>query len=194
MITGLFRDLITRHFSGPNNIETADLKHILWQPGDETGILVESIHRWRSTTVEKRPAVILKRNSYKNLKVGIGNSLGVNGRGQRQFATYWVGSHTLFCLHGSGAAAEILATEVQHEITRFAPVLRHELHLIDLAVVEVAAIGEIEEAREGFVVPVTAGWAYEEAWTLEQEAPKLQHLPMSLLLDWCQFSFGIPSV
>ena len=60
MITGLLRDLLVRHFASPLQIEEDDLKHLVWQEGERTGILIESIHRWRGDLVEKRPAVIIK--------------------------------------------------------------------------------------------------------------------------------------
>lgn len=181
-ITGLCRDLMIRHFQ-PGQVETPDLRRFLWSEGDATGILIESIHRWRGNLVEKRPAIVVKRNAYRNLRLGVGDRVGLNERGMEQFATYWLGSHTLFCLHGSGAGADILATEVQRELTQFGPAIVRSLGLLKWAVTEVGAISEIEEAKESFVVPVTVGWCYEERWTLNLESLKLRKIPLTVLLD-----------
>lgn len=187
MITGLVRDLLVRHFAAPEQIETPDLRGLIWAGDETTGVLIESVYRWRGELVEKRPALLIKRNRMSNLRFGIGNALGADPRGQRQFVTFWVGSHTVFCLHGTGAGTEILATEVQRELTQFAPQIAADLGLHRWTVTDVDAVSEFEESREGFAVPVTIAWCYEEAWTLEQEAPKLRAVALSTLLDWRRF-------
>ena len=183
MITGLIRDLLIRHFSAPSQINEADLRHLVWREDERTGILIESIHRWRGDLVEKRPAVIIKRNAYQNLRLLIGERSGITEQGMYEYSTFWVGSHTLFCIHGSGASVEILATEVQRNLTEFAPVVIDYLGLFKWTVTEVGGISELEEARETFVVPITVGWAYEEHWRLDLESLKLRKVPLSVLLD-----------
>lgn len=181
LLTGFFRDFLVRHFATPLNIETPDLRHITWTADERTGILIESVFRWRGSLVEKRPAVIIKRNAYRNLRVAIGDFAGVvDEKGFREYATLWVGSHTLFCIHGTGAATEILATEVQREVTQFAPVIKQDLQLIALAVSEVGAISEVEEASEHFVVPITVGWAYQERWKITLDSRPIR----SISLRW----------
>jgi hypothetical protein len=161
-----------------SQIESSDLGRAIWTEGTDTGILIESIHRWRGELVEKRPAVIIKRNAYRSLRLGVGDKMGVDTRGMIRYGHAWVGSHTLFCIHGKGAATEVLATEVQRQMTRFGPVLVDHLKwLLRWRVVDVGAISELEEAREGFVVPVTVGWAYDDSWTLELESLKLRKVP-----------------
>jgi len=184
MITGLLRDLMTRKFNGePNNIEEPDLKHLVWREDERTGILIESIHRWRGDLVEKRPAIIVKLNARQNVRMGIADLVGPTEQGNMRYCTFWVGSHTLFCIHGSGASVEILATEVQRHLTGFGPVVRQYLRLPQWQVTEVGAVSEIEEARESFVIPITVGWAYDEQWELGLESLKLRKVPLSVLLD-----------
>lgn len=183
MLTGLLRDLLVKHFQ-PRLIEDSDLRSLIWREDEkQTKILIESIHRWRGELVEFRPAILVKRNTYQNQRLGIGDRVGADGRGMVRYSTFWVGSHTVFCIHGTGAGVEILATEVQRELTEFAPVVRQTLGLKKWSVTEVGAISEVEEARESFVVPITVGWAYEENWTLELESPKLRRISLSTLLD-----------
>lgn len=183
MIMGLLRDLLTTHFSAPLRIEEPDLRRLVWQEGVRTGILIESIHRWRGDLVEKRPAVIIKPNGRQNVRRGINNAAGADGQGRELFRTFWVGSHTLFCIHGSGASADILATEVQRELTQYEAIIARNLGLPMWQVTEVGAVAEVEEARESFVIPVTVGWAYEESWRVEQEALKLRKIALDILLD-----------
>lgn len=183
MLTGLLRDLLVSHFQ-PRLVADDDLRHLIWrEDAAETKILIESVHRWRGDLTGFRPALLVKRNAYRNLKLYIGNRSGTDGRGMNRYSTFWVGSHTVFCLHESGAGADILATEVQAELTEFAPEVQRKLGLKKWAPAEVGEIAEVEEARETFVVPVTVGWAYEQNWTLEHESPKLRRIGLNALLD-----------
>lgn len=183
MITGLLRDLLVRHFASPTTIEEDDLRHLVWREDQRTGILIESIHRWRGDLVEKRPAVIIKPNGRQNVRWGIQDYAGADGQGNKLYQTFWVGSHTLFCIHGSGASAEILATEVQRELTEFHPVITQYLKLYAWQVTEVGGIAELEEAKESFVVPVTVAWNFSELWKVSLEALKLRKIPLGIMLD-----------
>src|SRR5262245_39900195 len=182
LITGLVKDLLVHHFSAPGQIEEYDLRRYIWHDGPDTGILIESVHRWRGDLVEKRPAIVIKRNGYQNTKFVLGDIKGHDSRGQPNYVTGWVGSHTAFCLHGSGAGAELLATEVYRELHHFHPVIVRQLGLLRWGVTEVGEVGEIEEARESFTVPVTVGWAYQDTWAVELETPKLRRIALSKLL------------
>lgn len=183
MITGLLRDLMIRHFSTPLNIEEGDLRQLVWRDDERTGILIESITRWRGDLIEKRPAIIVKPNARQNQRMFIADLTGKTEQGDFLYQTFWVGSHTLFCIHGSGASVEILATEVQRNLTEFHPVIIEYLGLYNWQVTEVGAVQEVEEAKESFVVPVTVGWCYDEKWKLSQESLKLRKIPLSILLD-----------
>lgn len=182
LITGLLRDLLVRHFATPQNITEDDLRKYIWQENPPTGILIESIHRWRGDLVEKRPAIILKRNAYQNMRFGIADRVRTTEDGHVEFTTGWVGSHTVFCIHGTGASVELLATEVVSYLNRFHPVIVEYLGLLRWNVTEVGAIAEIEEAKESFVVPITIGWAYTDNWRIELESMKLRRVTLSTLL------------
>lgn len=183
MLTGLMVDRLAQKFADPLNIEDRDLKRYVWQESERSGILIESIYSQRKDLLEKRPAVLVKRNAMKNLRMYLGERAGVTEQGHMEYATYWIGSHTLFCIHSTGASAEILATEVQREMTQFAQTLIKYLRLMQISVLEMGAVSEIEEAKEGFVVPVTVGWAYEEQWRIELESLALRKTPLSVLLN-----------
>ena len=136
--------------------------------------------------MEKRPAVILKRNTYQNQRIAIDDRHQPTRRdqGDRHYSTLWLGSHSLFCIGGSGAQVELLATEVQRELTEFGPLIREKMQLHRFSVIEVGAIAELEEATENFVVPVNVGYAYQERWVLRQQAPVLKHISLSMILDF----------
>lgn len=187
LLTGFFRDVLIRHFSSIDYIEAPELQRLIWQRGEQTNILIEAIHRWVPELTEHRPGVIIKRNAYANRRFGIGDrhhGPSADTVGNPHYATFWVGSHTLFCLGGSGAQAELLATEVQRELTEFGPVILKSLSLHRFQVTEVGAIAELEEATENFVVPVTVGYAYEQRWLIKRQAPTLRTISLSTILDF----------
>jgi len=183
LLTGMIRDALIRHFAAPIQIEQPDLRRYIWQSGPETGILIESVHRWRGDVVEKRPALLIKRNAYQNKRVMIADLSGITEQGFDNHTNFWVGSHTVFCIHGTGASVEILATEVQRFFNGFSPIVRQYLGLHQFAVMEVGAISEVEEASENFLVPITLAWTYQERWLLEQQSLPIRRIPLSIILD-----------
>jgi hypothetical protein len=183
MITGMLKDHLSMKFSTPASIEDPLLKQILWRDDETTGILIESVNRKRGSLTEKLPAVLLKLNSRRNLRKVIGNLAGVDNNGNPKYQTWWLGSHTAFCVHASGTGADILGTEIEREITQFAPVLTEYLGLYELRVTEVGAAAKVKGTAETFVAPVTVGWVYIDKWKVEREAPKLRRIALSVLLD-----------
>jgi hypothetical protein len=187
ILTGVFRDILTRYFVSGAYIEDPQLKDMLWKEGQDTGILIESIHRWRPEVTEKRPAIIVKRNAYQNERKGIGDRRQgppVDSEGFAHYTTFWTGSHTLFCIGGSGAQAELLGSAVQRHLTQFTPVIAEALDLKRMQVLQVGAVAELEEGQENFVVPVTVGYTYEERWVIRPQVPLLSHIVLNLILDF----------
>lgn len=185
VLTGFMRDFMVRHFQ-EGNIEEPALRHLVWRNALTTNILIESIHRWRPQLTESRPAVIIKRNAYSNRRVGIGDRMQGNPAdrvGDPHFATYWMGSHTLFCIGATGAQAELLGTEVQRELCQYTYLIQQALGLHRFQVTDVGEIGELEESTENFVVPVTVGYAFEDRWVLQQQAPPLSSVSLSMILE-----------
>lgn len=188
ILTGLFREILTQHFADPQSIEEPDLRHLVWQSGTATSILVEAVTRRIPELTEFRPAVIIKRNTMQNLRLGINDKNQgppTDGFGNTHYTTFWAGSHTLFCIARSGAQAELLATEVYREIHHFHPIIQNTALLHRLQVTEVGAVAELEESMEGFVVPVTVAYAFQDNWILSQEAPTLRSIRTSFILDDC---------
>jgi len=186
IMTGVFRDILQRHFAAEAQIEEPDLRNLIWHSGEQTNILIEVAYRWDPALTQKRPAVIIKRNAYKNIRLGIGDSLQfpyVDATGDRHFSTGWLGSHTLFCLGNSGAKAELLSSEVQRELTCFAEIIRKTLSLLRFQVLEIGAVSVLEEAQENFVVPVTVSYAYCQHWRIRPQVPRLNNISMSCLIE-----------
>ena len=184
LLTGFLRQWLLQHFGNPANVVDPQLRSAVWQDANTTGILVEAIHRWTGTLVEKRPALIIKRNAYRNVRIVLHDRVGDDLRGHENFSTCWVGSHTIFAIHGSGAACEGLTTETQQELTQFGP-LAARLDLMRFQVTEVGPVSTLEEAKQNFVAAITVGWAYQETWRLDPNARPLQHLALSVNAHDC---------
>lgn len=186
VMTGFLRQLLMTHFSDPNNIEEPKIRrHVetlgTWKPADQGtdsgGILIESITRWLPNTADKRPAILIKRNSWRWLRQGIGDLTGKNDyTGESSYAGFWEGSHTLFCLAPSGVETEFLTTEVVKFLINFSPLIRDQMDLHKFIVSEVGGIGEVQEVVQGYAVPVTVAYVAEEAWSLQPYAPRLKRI------------------
>lgn len=182
MLTGIIRSLLISHYSVESNISSEAnnwSKPPVWTPGDDTGILIETIHNWRESVVQKRPAVIIKPNAEVMLRIAIDDKVSRDREGNSHYSNVWVGSHTVFCIHGTGAAAEILYDETKSELSQFAPVVRENFQLLKFQCTEGGAIYELEESTENFVVPITIAWAYQMQWMIRREAHKLAHIDFS---------------
>lgn len=185
IVTGVVRDMLTQHFADAGRIEEADLRRYVWKETEDTGILIETHTRWRPELTEARPGVIIKPNAFKNERRGIGNRGQLPAsdmEGNAHYQTFWIGSHTIFCIGGTGAQAEILGSEVQRELTEFGPELSRIIDLKRFEVLEIGAPARLEEAQENWVVPVTLGSAFEERWVIRPQAPRLNHINLSSLL------------
>lgn len=191
LITGFLRDLLIRQWSNPKNIISPDLKQYIWREDKTSGILIESAFRYRADLVEKRPAIMIKRNSFKNVQTGfsgqiIGDGFAAyeNEKGAiSRHATLFVGSHTLFCIHGTGASTELLSSEVMTHLTECLWPIRRHLGLRQFSVTEVGAIQELAESTENYVVPITISWCYEHVWELREVSLPLQGVSINGLLS-----------
>lgn len=168
------------------SIEDPTLKTtVVWDP-DETKsqILIESVFRWKPSTTEQRPAVLLKRGAWKVLRLGIDDrKMGSTPlSGNPQYVTFLQGSHTLFCMSSAPAECETLATEVYREMVEFGPLFRQVFNLTRFVVTDVGEMSIVEEAHQNFVVPITCAYAAEETWEIVEQAPTLKHIKLSAFL------------
>jgi hypothetical protein len=196
VMTGVLRQLLIAHFSDPENIEEPRVRQQLqelgaWKPSDNGlnsgGILIESITRWQPATADKRPAVIIKRNTWGWQRIAIGDRAGGNDfEGSRNYAGLWQGSHTLFCQTPGGAESEFLATEVFKFLLTFGPWIREQMDLKRFMLQEIGGAMEVQEVLQGYAVPVTVAYVAEEAWSLQPYAPRLKRIVLkaSDLMDF----------
>lgn len=182
-ITGVIRDILARHFGNPDNIEIPALQRYVWQPGDRTAIQIESLNRWHGQLASFRPALIIKFNGQQNQRITIGDQAGYDEHGQLLYNTLWHGSHTVFCLATAGAAAELLSVEVRRELHNWHPVIVPSLQILRWQVAEIGQTGQLEEANDTWVVPVTVHWTFQDTWKVSLESLKLLKVPIQFIVN-----------
>jgi hypothetical protein len=188
VMTGYFVQWMQAHFANLANLTDRDLAQtntqFLWEPGRASELRIASYTDFDPQKLEKRPAIIIKRNGFKTRgRDGINNRMmGTFPRtGFAHFANNWTGSHTFFCLAGRGAEAEKLAAEVYLELLEYGSEVRRTLNLLRFEVMETGDLAILQEARENFVVPVAVAYSFEHAWVVRPSTPKVRQINLSLL-------------
>jgi hypothetical protein len=149
--------------------------------------MIEDHTVWTPTRAGRRPAVIVKRNSWKHIKrLTFGSVAAQTEEGHTEYAKLWRGSHTLFCIAPEGAEAENLTTEVRNFMMRFGPVFRRYLQLLMFEMMEVGELHLLEEATLSYVVPITIAYGWNEAWIVRQHVPPLQDTRLQAIFDTYQ--------
>ena len=184
LLTGIFINILRNKFAKADYLLNPTLRSLLWKQNPPTGILVESSGLWDPTKTEGRPAVIVKRNSYRNYRLGIGDRIGSDAQGDERFTSFWVGSHTLFCLRDGELPSALLGGEVRDSLMAMGPVIRKDLNLRLYQVQEYGATARIAGCKHvTFGTPVTIGIAYEHSWTVETESLPLAKISLSVLIN-----------
>jgi len=185
LVTGIVVSWLRQHFSQTPNIEDPKLEKTLWAADiSKTGIVIDSVYRWQPALTESRPGVFIKRGPWRVLRLGIDDrkmgSMPISGN--RHYLTAYQGSHSIFCIAGAPAEAEILAAEVFRELVQFGPLFRQTFKFLKFQVTDVGEVSLLEEARENFVVPITLAYAADDAWEIAPRVPILKHVRLSAFL------------
>ena len=181
IITGFLRDWLTNRFSDANNIEAEQLRGMLWKAAPPTGILIESITRWKPETTEKRPAIIIKRGQWTSQRLVLNDVAGSGDvyLGSKFYGRLMTGTHTLFCISNNGAQSELLAGELIKDLNMYGLVIANVLNLVKFEVVELGALFQIEESKESYSVPVTVSYTGQEVWEVAEQGPILKRISLS---------------
>jgi hypothetical protein len=184
IMTGLLVQLLRQHFADRRNIATPSMRDETWRPGEDTGIVIESITNWNPNQAMTRPAIVVKRNAWQFERIGIGDRL--MGSHEEDGSDYYCvlahGSHTLFCLAGEPGEAEYLAAEVYPEMIQFGPVIRAQFLLHRFVLAELGGLMKVQEATDSHAVPITLAYVGEEAWRITPQAPYLKRITLSSIL------------
>lgn len=181
-MTGLLRQVAIQHFSDTRHILNASLRKRIeddggWTPNADTGIYIESLHKWNPEQTESRPGIILKEQEWQWQRRGIGDLFAEDWRsGQQTFHGLWQGAHTLFALGNEGAEAQILAIEMAKILLWYSPRFTRDLGMHRFVLVSIGAVSALKESTENYVVPVNVAYVVQETWHLTPEAPRLKRI------------------
>jgi hypothetical protein len=179
---GALRQLLIQHFGDTRNILNGTLRQKMerdgvWRPGTDTGIQIESLHKWEPELTEARPALILKEGAWQWQRRGIGDQAGGNEiDGRRFFGGYWQGSHTIFALANEGAEAQILAIEALKSLLMFEQEILIQLELQRFVPVSIGEVSALKESSENYVVPIVFAYSVPEWWEIKPDAPRLKQV------------------
>ena len=179
---GALRQVLIQHFSDARNILNATLRGRIerdgvWSNTADTGIYIESLHKWRPELTESRPGIVLKEGQWAWQRVGIGDTAGDDARsGQQFFGGYWNGTHTFFALANEGAEAQILAIEIAKVMLWFESEIMDQLELQRFVPVSIGEVSALKEATENYVVPVSVAYVVPEFWVLNPDAPRTKRI------------------
>jgi hypothetical protein len=171
------------HYSRPENINNPLLRDYVWkpEPDPDNGILVESVGRWTPQISGQRPAIVIRFNEIKPLKVAINNQEGYSDQGQKRFVKIMTASQTVFCIHKEYDATLLLMTEVYSHLLQFSDPIRSIFDLLMFELVHAGGPGELKEASDRYASPVTLAYAWSESWEVIDWAPLLKTMKFSYL-------------
>lgn len=181
-LTGLFVQFVRSRFFNPANIRNPALAGYTWSEDDSLSrILIEPAFRYKTSDVQRRPAVLVARGEVLTVPTTINASqtTAVTHGGFLYGAEYNVivkGSHVCQCVGQTGAEVEALGVEVFTALMEFAVVLKSEGSVGKLSVDGLGPVKKLEESQETLAVPVSVSWAYTHSWTLSQVAPILKSI------------------
>ncbi len=191
LMTGMLRDWLTTHFSASERIEDPAIRNYIWKPNSLTDITtapssplyIDDILVWDPRHTEGRPAILLKRNDWREVRFGIDDrNQGLDKTGAEHYASGIMGSHTLFCVARKGGEAETFAAEVSREMRQFGPLMRRRLglYLLRFGMAGIGSGFKIEESRESVAVPVTVAYGIQDKWKLVPYGPVIKAFTLAL--------------
>ena len=190
-ITGILLRIIQNHFGRPENLTFNALKARIWKPETEdstcenttakdSGIQIESHTLWDPQDVQKRPGIFVKRNRVSTKRLGLDDGWTLAPANGDYKTKMIVGSHTAFCVAGTGAETELVGQEVFDELLEFSPLIRKDFQFHRFTVSEITEVNKLEESDEHYVVAVVAAWAHSQDWRIKEDAPWLKTLSIDL--------------
>lgn len=188
-------------FSKTERIYNPALKkdYFLWKEDDtvsevmDKGILIAKAFAYKPQDSQQRPAIIVKTNNAElGPKLGLGDkthlqenligSVPANGYpivSDVYQAVSLGGSTTIFCVHNTPAAAEILGEELWFSLIDFMKVAQRDLDLDEFRPVSLSGLQKIQEFNENWVTSINVIYKLVQARIITEKAPLLKGIKFS---------------
>lgn len=144
----------------------------------ETKIMIEPAYLWNQKNCQNRPGVYVKRED-----IAFGPRLGMDDlysfdiqKGSMKYVVNVNCSMTIFCVCKEPGIAETLATKVADLMICFAPIIKRDFCFDKFGVSRMGAVGQIEESKEFYTVPIQIDGMYDETWTITPEALAIRNI------------------
>ncbi len=189
ILTGIVLWLMRRHFISAAGIQHPQLKSYIWSADQRVSkILIEPIWKWHAPSIQKRPAIMVKRNALRPRQLGLADGQSLVGvpntdkvpANQELHAQIAIGgSHTIFAISGKPAQADELGTEIAIRLIQYQQAIQREFSFNRFRVAEIGALARLEESEEHFAVPITVAYTFVDVWAVWAEAPFLKRMILS---------------
>ena len=175
IVTGWLLQILRYQFADPSNITQEKLKPYVWSPDETSKITINPIYLWDPETIQRRPAVIVKRHVWKTQRISIGDAyhghVPQDGYESTRHAVMVNGSHTMFCHAMTGLEADELGSEVGYLFLEFQQHILRNFKLHSFRMESIGEIVKIDEPHEHFMVPITVSYVMTHCWSIIQETP-----------------------
>jgi len=185
IMTSLFLTWLREHFSDSDNIEHAIFRDRLWDSeACATRVMIEDATVWTPEMTQRRPALLVKRNSWEHTKrFTFDSQSGTTEDGRPTYTKLWRGSHTIFAVSPEGGECEILVAETYRFLMHFGPIFRQYFNLMKFELLQVGELSMIEETSKAYACPITVAYGWQENWAIRPWGPNITDLRLSQIFE-----------
>jgi hypothetical protein len=188
-LTGYLCDVIKRFFQKEQNIPSP-YSELIWTPNTTTGIRIATSTQKTDNIIGKLPAVIVKAGEMRVNPLAIGDVAGYTQEGFIRRIVQWVGSHTIFAIHGNELGCETIAGIIASWLQSFRIEIIRDLRLDKFSVIQVGAASEIEESSEVYAIPIVLNWSYQQQWLVQEESRVLKKIITDAEINYQSYRFS----
>lgn len=164
-ITAVLKLILASYFSSPENITHPQLKTRIYKDNSQTGIIIESSGAFLPTEAEKRPALLVRRDTWKVDQGGISGGYE-QGSDPENYTRFIQGVHTIICIGKTPGETDLLGDEVFRLFCHITPGLLKYSCLDTFRVVELSPIKPLQEGRSHYQAIVSLFYRFTDKWTL----------------------------
>lgn len=200
LITAILIRTLRHCYSDRSRIANPALRDNVWTKDPDSRITIEHVWRWTPNIAGNRPALLIRRDEYRTIRLGIGDryqfgpapetrgvpadrieALNVESYGKAD-----VGSHTVLCVDTDGGSAEYLAQETRAMLLAISPILVQDFGLYRFEVAGLGPAQQIAESRDHLAVPIVCTIALHLRYSVMLQA----HTLKSVLLESNAVPYG----
>lgn len=164
-ITAVLKLILTSYFSSSENIVHPQLKNRIYTDDTRTGIIIESSGAFLPTEAEKRPALLIRRETWKVDQSIYGGY--EQGSDPERFSRIIQGAHSIICIGKTPGEAEILGDEVFRLFCHVTPALLKYSCLETFRTLELSPIKPLQESRIHYHSVVSLFYRFIDSWTID---------------------------